>query len=477
MKLFDFLPRSFSLLGRNQEITNLSCDTRTLKPSSLYFCIKGERYDGHVFAIDAVKAGACAVVSEKELDLPKSVTQIIVQNARAAMSEMASNFNGNPDKDMLKIAVTGTNGKTTTTFLLRHALTEAGYNVGVIGTNGSFTNRGEIKSSLTTPDPIELFKIIKEMKNQGVDCLCFEASAHALSLDKLAGIVSDIAILTNITQDHLDFFKTMPAYAMAKAKLFTKQMSRVGIINTNTPLADAINYCSGIKTLTVGEKNNCDIKLIKSEATPSGQVMTVNFGNEERTYNLKLSGKFNAENALNVIAVGEILGLDRALVARSLESAESVPGRFNTINKNGISFVIDYAHTPDGIKNALTACRDMANERGGRVIAVFGCGGNRDASKRQIMGKTACDSADYVIITSDNPRYEDPKIIISNIIWDIKQYTNYETVVDRSEAIRRASLIAKPNDVVAILGKGCENYLEINGTKVAYSDESEVRNL
>ena len=473
MELFKMRPKDYMIYGNNKEIIQISNDTRNIKPNSLYFCIKGENFNGEELASEAVKKGSVAIVSENKLNLDKSVTQIIVPCARSAMSEMANKFYGDPAKDMLKIAVTGTNGKTTTTMLLNHALTKAGFKVGVIGTNGTLINNKSVKSNLTTPDPIEFFSLLAKMKEEGVNCVCFEASAHALSLHKLDGIKSDIGFLTNISQDHLDYFKTMENYANAKAKLFTNKMSAIAVINADTPLANKIYNNCEIPAIKLGSASG-DIFIESFNQTNSGINFVANVYGEKERYNMKLNGQFNALNALNVLAIGKILGIDKNIIKTALSEVSEVPGRFNRIVKNGVNFIVDFAHTPEAILNSLSASRELANSYGGKLICVFGCGGNRDATKRSIMGKVACDNADKVIITSDNPRNEDPMEIINNIKSGITEYTNYIIEPNRAKAIKLAYGEAKANDVIAVLGKGCENYFEIKGEKLPYSDSEEI---
>ena len=476
MKLFNFLPKENDYFGENKEITNLSCDSRKVKENGLFFCLNGTNYNGETYANEAIKNGAVAIVSENKLNLDKNITQIIVPSARSAMSEMASHYYGDPGLDMLKIAVTGTNGKTTTTYLLNEVLTKAGYKVGVIGTNGTFCGKTKINSQLTTPDPIELFAVIKQLKDLGCDCLCYEASAHAIALNKLDGLESDISLLTNISQDHLDYFKTMFNYASAKAKLFNKKLSKTAIINTKTPLAKLIYDETKIPKISIGESDDNDLVLKNVNHYPNHQEFMVDFKDEVKFYKLNMVGKFNAENALGVIAVAEVLGIDRNLVYNALKTISPVPGRFNFYEKNGVKVIVDFAHTPEAMANALTACREIVLD-GGKLFCVFGCGGNRDAGKRPLMGKTAAKFSDHTIITSDNPRYESPKKIIDNIICGLGEYTNYSVEEDRAKAITKALEMAKPGDVVAVLGKGCENYIDQNGIKTPYSDQEVILGL
>ncbi|MCR5553684.1 MAG: UDP-N-acetylmuramoyl-L-alanyl-D-glutamate--2,6-diaminopimelate ligase [bacterium] len=473
MELFKMRPKDYMIYGNNKEISQISNDTRNIKPNSLYFCIKGENFNGEELASEAVKKGSVAIVSENKLNLDKSVTQIIVPCARSAMSEMANKFYGDPAKDMLKIAVTGTNGKTTTTMLLNNALTKAGFKVGVIGTNGTLINNKSVKSNLTTPDPIEFFSLLAKMKEEGVNCVCFEASAHALSLHKLDGIKSDIAILTNISQDHLDYFKTMENYANAKAKLFSNKMTSIGIINTDSPLANEIADNCNVPVIRLSaDHGNVFIEDFKQ--TNSGISFVSNIYGKKDRYNMKLNGHFNALNALNVLVIGQILEINKNVVKTALSEVKEIPGRFNRIVKNGVNFIVDFAHTPEAILNSLNASRELADNCGGKLICVFGCGGNRDATKRSIMGKIACDNADKVIITSDNPRNEDPMEIINNIKSGITEYTNYVIEPNRAKAIKLAYDQANANDVIAVLGKGCENYFEVKGEKLPYSDSEEI---
>lgn len=475
MKISNLVTNESNILGEDCEICNLTCDSRQKLEKSLYFCINGTHVDGHKFALNAVKNGAVAVVCERELELPKEITQIIVPNSRKAMGEIASEFYGKPQKNMKVIMVTGTNGKTTTTYLLKKILEDAGNKVGVIGTNGTQIGDKHINSNLTTPDPIELFEILKEMENDGCNFVCMEASAHAIALNKLSGLVADVAILTNITQDHLDFFGDIENYANTKFKLFNENCSKFAVINVDDSYGDKLFHQCKIPAISFGIDTPADINANYITQNKSGQTFSANISGYIEPVKLQLDGKFNVSNALGAMAVAELLGIDRKQVANSLSKIPPVDGRFNKIDKNGVQVIIDYAHTPDGIRNILLATKELAGNK--KVIAVFGCGGNRDAAKRPLMGEVACSLADYSIITSDNPRYEKPEDIIEDVCDGIKNYNNYETIVDRKLAIERALNLAKPGDVVAILGKGNENYLEINGEKLPYCDKDVVEQV
>ncbi|MBQ7453039.1 MAG: UDP-N-acetylmuramoyl-L-alanyl-D-glutamate--2,6-diaminopimelate ligase [Clostridia bacterium] len=476
MRLSSLLSAEDKLLGKDVEIEELSLNSMTPMRDGLYFAIRGTHTNGENYVVPAISNGAVAVVCEKDLGFPPEIPQVIVKDVRSAMAKMANKFYGEPNKDMKIIMVTGTNGKTSTTTILKQLFEGNGIKTGLIGTNGAIYGNKVVQTGMTTPDPIELNSILRDMRDDGCKVVCMEASAHALALNKLDGIRADFAVLTNITQDHLDFFKNMENYANAKFKLFTKERAMVAIINADDVYGRKLMQEIPIPAISYGRTTNALIKADNIEQNKVGQSFNVCYGRNStpERYRTQLDGLFNIENILGALSVAEIFELDREKTKQTLASIPPVPGRFNRIEKDGVQFIVDYAHTPDGIENILRACRKIAS---GRVIAVFGCGGCRDAAKRPLMGRVACALADYAIITSDNPRYEEPQAIIKNILSGIRELENYEVEVDRETAIKKASKIARKGDIVAVLGKGVENYMEINGKKIDYSDMEVIEKL
>ena len=473
MKLYDIISNlKFIGIKNYQElnIDSLSCDSNEKINDGIYFCIKGINRDGHNYAKDAIENGAVCLVVEKFLDLP--ITQILVENSRIAMSFISSVFYETYKSKMKFIGITGTNGKTTTTFLIREILTKLGKSVGLIGTEGIYINHLLLPANLTTPDPIDLHKLIKDMDNNGCEYCVMEVSAHAIALNKIDNIYYDIVGLTNITKDHLDYFINMENYMKCKASLFDYKHAKFGIINTDVKYGKEISKRSNIEIQTVGK--DADIKIIDSNKGLSGTDFKFQYRDKIYKAHTNLIGDYNISNIMMAIACLINLGININDIIDTINSNEFiVPGRFNVLNLDtNYNVIIDYAHTPDGIKNVLTAIKNLPIAR---LITVFGCGGNRDKTKRSEMGEVATDLSDFVIVTSDNPRFENPELIIDDIMTGIKSNNAYR-IENRKSAIEYALSIAKANDVVAILGKGAENYQDINGVKIPYSDYDVVDN-
>ena len=473
MKLYDIISNlKFIGIKNYQElnIDSLSCDSNEKINDGIYFCIKGINRDGHNYAKDAIENGAVCLVVEKFLDLP--ITQILVENSRIAMSFISSVFYETYKSKMKFIGITGTNGKTTTTFLIREILTKLGKSVGLIGTEGIYINHLLLPANLTTPDPIDLHKLIKDMDNNGCEYCVMEVSAHAIALNKIDNIYYDIVGLTNITKDHLDYFINMENYMKCKASLFDYKHAKFGIINTDVKYGKEISKRSNIEIQTVGK--DADIKIIDSNKGLSGTDFKFQYRDKIYKAHTNLIGDYNISNIMMAIACLINLGININDIIDTINSNEFiVPGRFNVLNLDtNYNVIIDYAHTPDGIKNVLTAIKNLPIAR---LITVFGCGGNRDKTKRSEMGEVATDLSDFVIVTSDNPRFENPELIIDDIMAGIKTNNAYR-IENRKSAIEYALSIAKANDVVAILGKGAENYQDINGVKIPYSDYDVVDN-
>ncbi len=474
MKLYDIISNlKFIGIKNYQEldIDALTCDSKEKTNNGIYFCIKGLNQDGHNFANDAIANGAVCLVVEKFIDLP--VTQILVENARIAMSYISSVFYETYKSKMKFVGITGTNGKTTTTYLIREILTKLGKSVGLIGTEGVYINHLLLPAMLTTPDPIILHKLIKDMDNNGCEYCVMEVSAHAIALNKIDNIYYDIVGLTNITKDHLDFFMNMDNYMKCKASLFDYKHAKMGIINTDVKYGKEIAKKSNIEIQTVGK--DADFKLIESNKGLTGTDFKFEYRDKTYKTHTNLIGEYNISNMMMAISCLINLGIDIKDIIDTINTSEFVvPGRFNVLTLDtNYNVIIDYAHTPDGIKNVLTAIRNLPISR---IITVFGCGGNRDKTKRPEMGEVATSLSDFVIVTSDNPRFENPELIIDDIMTGIKTNNAYR-IENRKKAIEYALTIAKENDVVAILGKGAENYQDINGVKIPYNDYEVVDNF
>lgn len=456
------------------EIGGLSFDSRLVKKGDLFFCLDGRNADGHDFAAQAVASGAVALVVNRLLSL--SIPQIVASDTRSAMAIAASNFYGNPSNSIKMVGITGTNGKTTTSYILKSILEEHGEKVGLIGTTAIIFGNQKFDASLTTPDPIELNRILKAMADDNVTIAVMEVSAHALALNKLDGVVFDVAGFTNLSRDHLDFFIDMQAYSDAKLKLFTLLKARLAVVNIDDKLGQTIVRRGGLPIITYGCENPADAFAIDLTMSVDGLEYVLNINDDIGEVKFNLPGRFNMYNTLCAASLASALGASMNSIVDGIGNLKKVDGRFNIINTSKFSVIIDFAHTDDGLKNILSAIREFADNR---IMTVFGCGGNRDKTKRPIMGEVACKNSDWCYVTSDNPRSEVPEDIISDIVFGIKACgkRNYCAYPDRKEAIKAAFSQATIGDVVLIAGKGAEKYQEIMGVKQPYNDEQYVLEL
>ena len=455
---------------RDINIDALTCNSKENLNNSIYFCISGLKNDGHDFANEAISNGAVCLVVERFLDLP--VTQILVENTRISMSYISSVFFETYKSNLKFIGITGTNGKTTTTYLLREILVKLNKKVGLIGTEGIYINSLFLPPMLTTPDPINLHKIIRDMINNGCEYCVMEVSAHAISLNKIDNINYDVVGLSNITQDHLDFFFTMENYVKCKSSLFNISHAKQGVVNIDAKYSKNIIKNSNIKIHTYGKDG--DLKLLNFICSIKGTNFTIEYNGRKYAMHTNLIGEYNLYNLLMAIQILALLNFEIKDVLSVVKNSKFViPGRFNVLTTNSkFNVIIDYAHAPDGIKNILKSVKMFEPSK---IITVFGCGGNRDKSKRNEMGRIATSVSGCVIVTSDNPRDENPNTIIEDIVRD-NNSNKIIKITDRRSAVEYALSIAQPNDVVVILGKGAETYQEINGVKHHYSDYEVVDN-
>ena len=453
------------------EISSLTANSREKCDRGVFFCIRGGTVDAHNFAPQAIENGCVALVVERKLDI--DCPQVLVTDVRAAMTRMASAFNGHPQQRMKLIGITGTKGKTTTTFLLKSIFEAAGIRCGIIGTTGCIAGDTKLPSKLTTPDPIEMFQILRIMADAGVQVVCMEVSAHALYLRKLVAMTFEAAAYTNLSQDHLDFFGTMEKYFEAKKLLFTPDMVRNAAINVDEETAPEIMKDLTCPTLTYGISAAADLFARDIEITESGVSFTLSLRklHHERVH-LLLTGMFNVYNALVAAACALIVGVSLEAIKAGLEAVVSVPGRVEMLaTDTPYRMILDCSHSPDALENILHTVREFCR---GRVILVFGCGGDRDKGKRPMMGEIAGKLADYSILTSDNPRFEDPMTILDAIEKGIKPTcAKYEVIENRREAIRQAMEMAVGGDIVVLAGKGHETYQDICGVKHPF-DEKEI---
>ena len=460
------------------DITGVVSDNREVKSGNVFVCYQGISVDSHNFIPDALQKGAAAVIGEKPMTTigtqGKPINYVQVPCGRRAMSLIAANWHGNPAKHLKLIGITGTNGKTSTAHLIHSILKASGQKTALIGTVGhQYTNaQGEeetLPASLTTPDAFALHALFKKFTEDDVEYVTMETSSQGLALQRLAGLTFDTAVFTNFTQDHLDYHQTMEAYLKAKLMLF-EQLGEEGvaILNSDSPVAERIaRVCSDSRLLMYGLGKKADLhaedinfshnQLAFTAVTPDGQIPA----------QLRLLGEYNLYNALAAIAVGLRYDCPTAAIQEGL-AATVVPGRFELIDRGqDFAVIVDYAHTPDGLENVLTAAKRVAERN---LICVFGCGGDRDNGKRPKMGHISAQIADYSVITSDNPRTENPDKIIAQIVSNLPHDTKYVCISERRDAIHHAIASAKSGDVVVIAGKGHEDYQEINGKRFPFDD-------
>ena len=454
------------------EIQNLCCDEKDVKEGSLFFCLVGLNVDGHEFAYFAKQKGAKAIVCEKAIDV--DIMQIVVKDSRKAMAVMSANFYKNPQNNFKLVGITGTNGKTTTTHFIKTILNEAGYKVGVIGTIGIFIGDKKFPTNLTTPDPIKLFEIFSLMAQNNVQYVVMEVSAHAIYWNKIYGLKFDVGALTNITQDHLDFFSNFEFYKQTKLKFLTSNFCNNIAINVDDECGKEIALKDN-SVVTYGINAPSDAFIFDYEFSFSGTKYYINLFDEIFCIEAKHIGKFNLYNALCAGVMCKLLGIETENIVCGLKKLSFVDGRFNVIDLgDGKTCILDYAHTPDGIKNILKSTKEITK---GKIISLFGCGGNRDKTKRGIMGEISGNLADFTIITSDNPRFEKPIDIICDIESGIKKVSsNYICIEDRVTAINYGLSLLKMDDVLVVSGKGAENYIDQNGLKIYYSDLETILN-
>ena len=476
MEIANALKDGARIYGNGQvEITALCTDSRRVKPGALFFCIPGLRVDGHEFAPRACQAGAAALVVEREL--PLDCPQLVVEDVRAAMALIAACFFGNPAKEMKLIGITGTKGKTTTSYLVKSILEKAGYKTGLIGTVGSMIGETQIPTNLTTPDPIDFQSLLRQMADAGVEYVVMEVSAHALALRKLVGIQFEAAAFTNLSQDHFDFFVNFDNYLAAKMKLFEPGFCKRAVYNADDERVAAAMKRALIPTEGYAIRVPAQIYAKDIDVNERGCTFQLNFHKRYRLdVTLKLSGIFNVYNSLTAAALCDEVGVAPDCIREGLEAVKSVPGRIELLDtETPYRVILDYAHSPDALENILRTVRQTARAR---VIALFGCGGDRDHEKRPLMGEIGGRMADFCVLTSDNPRGEDPFEILREIEVGIKQTEGRYTVIEnRREAIRYAMTMAEPGDVIVLAGKGHETYQEIKGVKYPFDEKVVVKEL
>ncbi|MGV2802682.1 UDP-N-acetylmuramoyl-L-alanyl-D-glutamate--2,6-diaminopimelate ligase [Clostridium perfringens] len=465
----------YEVIKGNEEskVQNIRYDNRKIEQGDAFVCVKGFKVDGHSFIGDAIKKGANVLIVQEDVSVQEDITIIKVRDTRKALAIMSSNYFGNP-KDKLKIiGITGTNGKTTSAFIIKSILEKAGFMTGLIGTIANYIGNKKVDAVRTTPESYELHELFKNMVDAGVEYCVMEVSSHSLDLDRVYGVQFEEGIFTNLTRDHLDFHKTFENYYNAKFKLFER--SNHSIINLDDPYG--VNIVKdieerGVKTKvsTFSIEKESDFKAFEIKSHSNGSEFKVNLEKVEEFY-INIPGEYNIYNSLGCIICAHNLNIPMDKIKEGLSDVV-IPGRCELVAKEKnlpYSIIIDYAHTPDGLENVLTTVKAFTKNR---MISVFGCGGDRDKVKRPQMGKIGCELSDIVIITSDNPRSEEPMDIINDIVKPLN-YDNFVIEVNRKEAIRKAMNMALEGDVIVIAGKGHETY-QILKDETIHFDEREV---
>ena len=458
----------------DRPVESIAYDSRRVQRNGLFVAIRGEKVDGHEFIGQAVEKGASVIVAERE-EKHLRATCVVVKDTRTALADLSTIFYGRPAQRLKLAAVTGTNGKTTTSFLIKHICEKAGLRCGLIGTVRYEIGERVLPAIRTTPESLDLQELLAQIVNAGCRAAAMEVSSHALAQDRTRGLEWNVAVFTNLTQDHLDFHGTMESYFKSKAKLFTQlgqqenKRKSVAVVNIDDrygqQLLDKIDESVVIVTYGMGAR--ADFRASNYRVEFSGTSYQLDARGKSYLVRVPLIGRFNVMNSLAALAAANGLGVDLRAAVLSLGKSPQVPGRLEMVPaKRQFQVFVDYAHTPDALANVLKTLRELHPQR---LIVVFGCGGDRDRKKRPLMGEMVDRHADYAVITSDNPRKEDPSAIIVEIEKGFRS-THFEKIVDRTEAINRAIALAQPRDIVLIAGKGHENYQEFADHTVPFDD-------
>ena len=460
---------------QRKDVASIVYDSRKVQKSSLFVAVKGFQNDGHRFLQEAINKGAIGVVVEDNNSIPDDlihhaqISKILVNDSRKALAELSKGFYKDPTKSLKLIGITGTNGKTTSTFILKNILQSTGYKTGLIGTIANYIGDEKVDSKLTTPESNDLNRMFYDMIQSGCEYAVMEVSSHSLVLNRVHGLDFKAAIFSNITSDHLDFHKTFEEYFEAKKILFDglKEKS-FAIVNSDDKNSKKMVNDSKSKVFSYGVSENSDFQIKNITYDLNGTEFTITNNKIDYKIHTTLIGTFNAYNATSAFATAYCLGLDADQIIDGIKTAPQVPGRFEVLGKGNKKAIVDYSHTADSLEKALQAVREIVKDKN-EVVTVFGCGGDRDKTKRPVMGKVASDLSDKVIVTSDNPRTENPFEIIEDIKKGISK-NNFAVEENREEAIKKAIQSSTDNAVILIAGKGHENYQEINGLRNHFSD-------
>lgn len=463
----------------DREVESIAYDSRRVQKNSLFVALRGEKSDGHQFIDQAIDKGATTIVTERE-EKHARATSVIVENSRTALADLATTFYGHPVRRLKMAGVTGTNGKTTTTFLIKHICDQAGLRCGLIGTVRYEIGERVLPAVRTTPESLEVQELLAQMLNAGCKAGAMEVSSHALAQERTRGLEWDVAVFTNLTQDHLDFHGTMENYFESKVKLFTglaeqtEKTKNVAVINADDRHGELLLSRLEKKTPTVtyGMGARADFRASNYRMEFGGTSYQLDARGKNYLVRVPLIGRFNVANSMAALAAANSLGVNLREAILSLGKSPQVPGRLEAVPaKRQFQIFVDYAHTDDALLNVLKTLRELAPRR---LIVVFGCGGDRDRQKRPLMGRVVDQNADYGIITSDNPRKENPDAVIAEVEKGFRS-DRYEKVPDRTEAISRAIALAQPHDIVLIAGKGHEAYQEFSDHTVPFDDVQVAR--
>jgi len=487
-----YLVKDCSTAGmiHDPDISSIASNSRDVKPGGLFIAVKGLMADGHDYIDQAFKNGAMAVIAETN---PKNLNPVIlVENTRLSMASIAANFYGNPSKELTLVGITGTNGKTTTTWLLENIFKSCGFSTGVIGTINIRYNHQIFDNPVTTPDSIDLQRTLHDMKNAGVTHVIMEVSSHGLDLNRVDYCRFDAGVFTNLTQDHMDYHKSMDEYFNCKKRFFTRFLGPNGkknapaVLNIDDSKGEDLSASLDYKTFAVSTKKETDIFATGITDDIHGLSGTICLPNGSFNLTSKLTGKFNLENILCAAGAAHALKIGPEQIKKGIENCHTIPGRLEKINTPINRFLfVDYAHTPDALETILITLKLRAPKR---IITVFGCGGDRDRSKRPLMGQIACNHSDIAIITSDNPRTEHPDSIINDVLEGIDAFyklsdkdlkptpfkKGYLVEVDRKKALKKAVFISKPGDIIIAAGKGHETYQITNSGTIHFDDKEEL---
>jgi UDP-N-acetylmuramoyl-L-alanyl-D-glutamate--2,6-diaminopimelate ligase len=460
----------------NKEITDITNNSREVKSGAMFVAIKGFSVDGHKYIEDAINNGASAVVMQEGNKFPdelfnvNDVIRVVVKNSRETFADLSCQFYGHPSKELTLVGITGSNGKTTTAFYIKNLFETAGYKTGLLGTISNYVGNFEENSKLTTPESNVINKYLRQMLDEGITHCVMEVSSHSLVLDRVRGLDFDYAVFTNITSDHLDFHHDFENYLQAKKILFDNlNENAIAVINIDDKSSEKIVADSKAKKILFGKKNNADFIIENVSYNLEGTLFDLRTAEFTYSFSTSLIGEFNAYNASAAAVIGFSEGYEEDIVIQGINSTPQVPGRFEIIGENNKKVIVDYSHTADSLKKALIALNKIVEEKQ-PIYTVFGCGGNRDKTKRPVMGKIADKLSNKIIITSDNPRFENPAEIINEILTGVER-ENPIVIENREEAIKTAICNSEDNAVILIAGKGHEDYQIINGVKHHFSDK------